>query len=114
MRLGFLLILLISSFCTTAQKVYKTPSGAKYHLSTCRMVDNVSASMTIMEALEAGLLPCKICKPPIVQGLGSSPIDKSKGTSKKYVQCKGITKAGTRCKHRTSIANGYCFQHNPD
>lgn len=30
------------------------------------------------------------------------------------VQCKGTTKKGTQCKHMTSIANGYCFQHNPD
>ena len=30
------------------------------------------------------------------------------------VQCKGTTKAGTRCKHMTSIANGYCYQHQPN
>ena len=30
------------------------------------------------------------------------------------VQCKGMTKKGTRCQHMTRIANGYCFQHNPD
>ena len=30
------------------------------------------------------------------------------------VQCKGLTKSGTRCKHMTRIANGYCFQHQPD
>jgi hypothetical protein len=29
------------------------------------------------------------------------------------VQCNGLTKKGTRCKHNTSIANGYCFQHQP-
>jgi hypothetical protein len=27
------------------------------------------------------------------------------------VQCKGITQSGTRCRHVTRIANGYCFQH---
>lgn len=27
------------------------------------------------------------------------------------VQCKGFTKKGTRCKHYTSNASGYCFQH---
>jgi hypothetical protein len=26
-------------------------------------------------------------------------------------QCFGLTKAGTRCKNMTRIANGYCFQH---
>jgi len=27
------------------------------------------------------------------------------------VQCKAYTKAGTRCKHQTSIGNGFCYQH---
>ena len=26
-------------------------------------------------------------------------------------QCKGITQKGTRCKHMTYNANGYCYQH---
>ena len=28
-------------------------------------------------------------------------------------QCKGITKAGARCKRKTSDADGYCYQHKP-
>lgn len=28
-------------------------------------------------------------------------------------QCKGITKAGARCKRMTSDADGYCYQHKP-
>jgi hypothetical protein len=31
----------------------------------------------------------------------------------KTEQCKGLTKKGTRCKHYTSNANGYCYQHQP-
>lgn len=38
-------------------------------------------------------------------GSGST---KKQGTS---VQCSGITKAGTRCKHMTYSENGRCFQH---
>ena len=28
-------------------------------------------------------------------------------------QCKGITKAGARCKRMTTDADGYCYQHKP-
>ncbi|WP_350028985.1 DUF5763 domain-containing protein [Flavobacterium terrisoli] len=43
----------------------------------------------------------------------ANPCHRGRGQSQ-TVQCKGTTKKGTRCKHMTSIANGYCFQHNPD
>ena len=97
----------------TSQTVYKTPSGAKYHLASCRMVNNVSKELPISEAIQLGLEPCKICKPPVLDLLSKSPTKRTSGESN-TVQCKGITKDGTRCKHMTSIANGYCFQHNPD
>ena len=35
-----------------AQAVFKTPSGAKYHLATCRSVKNVSEEKLIYKALE--------------------------------------------------------------
>lgn len=95
-----------------AQSVYKTPSGKKYHLATCRSVKNVSEKITLQEALEAGLEACKICKPK-QESAFASPIKKTEGTAK-GVQCKGYTKYGTRCKHFTKIGNGYCFQHQPD
>lgn len=105
------IVLLLLSFSSKAQIVYKTPSGAKYHLATCRMVKNVSEEITIAKAKELGLQPCKICNPQNIYASGSSSKQaQGQGTT---VQCKGITKAGTRCKHMTRIANGYCFQHQP-
>ncbi|MEP7255296.1 MAG: hypothetical protein ABI666_05940 [Ferruginibacter sp.] len=59
------LFVLLFSISLNAQTVYKTPSGAKYHLASCRMVKNVSEEMTIGKANESGLEPCKICSPPI-------------------------------------------------
>ena len=108
-----ILFLLLFSFTASSQTVYKTPSGEKYHLSTCRMVKNVSQELSLNEAMKKGLLPCKICNPPKFAGLNLISQKKAKGESK-TAQCKGNTKAGIRCKHRTSISNGYCFQHNPD
>ena len=106
----FTLLLLVLSMSLKAQMVYKTPSGKKYHLATCRMVKNVSEEITIQQAIELGLEPCKICNPP-TNNIPTG-VNKPQGQNN-TVQCKGLTKAGTRCKHMTSIANGYCYQHQP-
>jgi hypothetical protein len=110
--MGKIILLLLFSISVKAQDVYKTPSGQKYHLGTCHMVKNVSEKISPSKAIELGLEPCKICKPPAFNQLPPSS-KKAQGQSE-TVQCKGITKAGTRCKHMTRIANGYCFQHDPD
>jgi hypothetical protein len=103
--------LLLFSLVANSQSIYKTPSGKKYHLGTCRMVENVSQKITPEQAIESGLEPCKICKPDINQ-LKFSTANKAVGQNIS-VQCKGITKKGTRCLHKTHIANGYCYQHQP-
>lgn len=109
-----LIALLLLTSATYAQKIYKTPSGTKYHLGSCRMVQNVSEEISFEGAAEQGLQPCKICKPKDFKALGfSSQRNQARGQSQ-TVQCKGTTKKGNRCKHMTSIANGYCFQHNPE
>jgi hypothetical protein len=94
------------------QDVYKTPSGKKYHLGSCRMVENVSQKITLEDAVQLNLEPCKICKPNLVSS--SLLTNQTERGIDKTVQCRGITKSGARCKHHTRIANGYCFQHNPD
>ena len=111
---GIIVLVLLGCFCVSSvsgQTVYKTPSGKKYHLSTCRMVENVSEEITIEQARQSGLEPCKICRPDRNSST-SLPQKKAKGSAT-TVQCRGYTKAGTRCKHRTSIADGYCYQHRP-
>lgn len=105
------IILLLLSLSGKGQTVYKTPSGKKYHLESCRMVNNVSSEITLAEASALGLEPCRICRPKPLLIQGSN--HKAKGVNR-TVQCSGITKKGTRCRRMTSIANGYCFQHNPD
>ena len=111
----FLIILLTILFCSfsnrgISQNVYKTPSGKKYHLSSCRMVENVSKK--VVDDFHQ-LTPCKICKPPSKKFLqkGSLYSNKAVGESSS-VQCKGKTKKGTRCRHKTKLANGYCYQHS--
>ena len=111
LRIVFLLCFVGSGLMATAQDVYKTPSGKKYHLESCKTVRNVSEKITLKEAAEKGLEPCKVCRPsalPVPQNI----VNKAKGESK-TVQCNGFTKKGSRCRHMTSIADGYCFQHRP-
>jgi hypothetical protein len=107
-----LLFLLLFSLLANSQSVYKTPSGKKYHLGTCHMVRNVSEKITPEQAIGLGLEPCKLCKPDLNQ-LKLSAENKAVGKSAS-VQCKGLTKKGARCLHKTHIANGYCYQHQPN
>ena len=118
MRTFFLVLTCFLTISMSGQDIYKTPSGTKYHLESCRMVNNVSQKITLKNAAEKyGLGPCKICSPPSAlkygyQTINTTANNKSQGTDDAN-QCFGITKAGTRCKHYTSIGNDYCYQHNP-
>ena len=109
----FLFLFVLFSLNASAQTVYKTPSGNKYHLASCRMVKNVSSATSIEKAASMGLSPCKICKPPFKSRMGvmSAP-KKAKGVNG-LTQCKGRTKQGRRCSRKTRIGNDYCFQHIP-
>lgn len=42
---------------------FVTKAGKKYHLANCRMLNSASEEITIEDAKERGLEPCKICKP---------------------------------------------------
>lgn len=108
-----ILFFLLIPITFNAQSVFKTPSGKKYHLGTCRMLNNVSQEISLSTAVELGLEPCKICNPGFGNISTNEPIKHPSG-EKNTVQCKAMTKSGMRCRHMTSIANGYCFQHNPE
>ncbi|HQW11096.1 MAG TPA: DUF5763 domain-containing protein [Saprospiraceae bacterium] len=98
----------------SAQNVYKTPSGEKYHLASCRMVENVSKKLVTSQDIKTyNLDPCKICKPPLPARLsgGNSLTNKAVGEAAESVRCRGITQEGSRCRHTTKLANGYCYQH---
>ncbi|WP_312697498.1 DUF5763 domain-containing protein [Sphingobacterium mizutaii] len=116
------ILFVLSTFCLSAQTVYKTPSGTRYHTATCHHVKNVSKGLSISEAKKMGLSACTQCKPdqstqrgfvsPSNKGLGIKP-GEAQGAVPRSVQCKGTTKKGTRCKHMTRNVNGYCYQHEP-
>ncbi|WP_321301536.1 hypothetical protein [uncultured Sphaerochaeta sp.] len=45
--------------------VYVTPNGKKYHLKTCRILDNSSVvdEIILEDAISKGYEPCKACQP---------------------------------------------------
>ena len=47
----------------TSGEVYRTETGEKYHLEECICLKN-GFKITIEEAKELGLEPCKVCMPP--------------------------------------------------
>ena len=78
-----------------SQTVFKTPSGAKYHLATCRMVKNLSKEISASNAIKLGLTACKICNPQNIYAGAATPPQKAQGEAN-TVQCNGLTKSGTR------------------
>jgi hypothetical protein len=95
-----------------AQVFYKTPFGKKFHLANCSTVKNVSEEITFGQATKLGLEPCLVCHPETLLSAAVQTTQKAQGQSS-TVRCKGLTKAGSQCRHMTRIANGYCFQHQP-
>jgi len=63
------------------------------------------------KALQSYLDSCKMNKPVLNSKAPSA--ENKKAIQPNTVQCNGITKNGTRCKHFTHFANGYCYQHQP-
>ncbi|HEY4652687.1 MAG TPA: hypothetical protein VIG72_14810 [Pontibacter sp.] len=121
-HLLLLLFLFVAIVCQ-AQTVYKTKTGAKYHVQTCRYLKS-SFQTTVAEAQAEGLTACSVCKPasaattnavqrqessttPAVRAVTTSSSRSSSGS----VQCSGTTKAGNRCKRMTTSSNGRCYQH---
>lgn len=117
----FLLTLLLLAFICQAQTVYKTKTGSKYHVQTCHYLKSYIQT-TVAEAQAEGLSPCSVCSPSARSSSnslnayqnsesGKSLNTYSSSTSTESVQCSGTTKAGARCKRKTTSSNGRCYQH---
>lgn len=109
----------------TAQNVYITKTGEKYHKQTCRYLKYSKKEIKLKDAIERAYEACSVCKPEKVikkvtingnvpsRGKTITPRKKSVTSSKKSMasQCTGKTKSGSRCKRKTKNANGRCYQH---
>ncbi len=115
------LIFVVVTFNLSAQTVYTTKTGEKYHKSNCRYLKYSKKELPLERALAYGYLACSVCKPPkktktSIKSNSKSSITtshNSHSTSSKSVatQCTGKTKSGSRCKRKTKNANGRCYQH---
>lgn len=94
--LSFLLVV-FCSVRTSAQIVYASEKGEKYHTADCNLSGDAN-DMRLATAQKAGKKPCAVCKP-------------DKHFKDKTVQCKGKTADGTRCKRMTATRDAKCYQH---
>ena len=123
LSLFIVFITLISS--VTAQNVFVTKTGEKYHKKTCRYLKYSKKEIKLKEAIEKAYEACLVCKPEKVikkvtingnvpsRGKTITPRKKPSTSSKKSSasQCTGRTKSGSRCKRRTKSTSGKCYQH---
>jgi hypothetical protein len=116
-----LLFLILTLTAVQAQTVYKTKTGAKYHLPTCGYLKS-SFAISRPAALAEGLTACSVCKPgsgtanPTINAapvltIVSENKETTESTGSETVQCTGTTQAGNRCRRITKAANGRCYQH---
>ena len=47
--------------------VYRTPSGKRYHRADCSYVKGKAIPVSLEDAKESGLTPCKVCRPPALR-----------------------------------------------
>ena len=105
----------------SAQTVYTTKTGEKYHISNCRYLKYSKYSITIQKAKQLGYVACKVCKPTAentksntqlkAKSLTTTPKSSSSSKKAEATRCTGKTKSGTRCKRKTKNANSRCYQH---
>ncbi|MCX7037922.1 MAG: thermonuclease family protein [Spirochaetes bacterium] len=51
----------------SAQTVYITKTGGKYHVAGCRYLSKSSIAINLQDAFERGYGPCSVCRPPTVR-----------------------------------------------
>lgn len=104
----------------SAQTVYITNTGEKYHNSACRYLSRSKNAIELKEALSLGYDACKVCKPPREISASRTKEDERVNTKQPretqpdkdgQKQCHATTQKGARCKRITSSSNGKCWQH---
>lgn len=101
----------------SAQSVYITKTGTKYHKNTCHHLKYSKQEVTLDKALKLGLTACSVCKPTVGNGGGSDATSSKTNfqpstiKSTAATQCTGTTKSGARCKRMVKSGNGRCYQH---
>jgi hypothetical protein len=81
-QLVFLFFLLTASiYQATAQTVYVTENGKKYHAKNCSLAKTGKKGLTLAEAKKGGFEPCKACKAEAIKPEEKKPAP-AKGKTK--------------------------------
>ena len=116
-------VTMLYTISISAQTVYVTKTGEKYHKASCRYLKYSTKEIELEKAIALGFEACKVCKPSLVtkttannasneiKTLSASTTSSSSIKKTVATQCTGKTQAGTRCKRKTKNANGRCYQH---
>lgn len=111
------LILLALSFSTlaacqtaTADTVYVTETGVRYHTESCRYLKYSKKEITLKEAQKVGYTPCKVC---YRSSANNTTVKSNKTTTHKNTstRCQATTQKGTQCKRTASAGSSRCWQH---
>lgn len=120
LKIVVLFVAVVISYNISAQTVYTTTTGEKYHKSACHYLKYSKKAIKLDKAKALGYTACKVCKPTantnkeVSNSLTSNKKTKPKTTATKKraaTQCTGKTKSGKRCKRKTKNTSGRCYQH---
>lgn len=85
MMLGVLMTFLSAATFASADEVFITPNGTKYHKETCRLIKNKGTLSKVdkEQVVKEGYGPCKKCFAEDVAGAAQDAGDQAKGKNKK-------------------------------
>ena len=85
MMLGVLMTFLSAATFASADEVFITPNGTKYHKETCRLIKNKGTLSKVdkEQVVKEGYGPCKKCFAEDVAGAALDAGDQTKGKNKK-------------------------------
>ena len=114
LKLFLFIISVVYTSNISAQTVYITDTGEKYHSISCRYLKQSKHEVSLEKAQQRGYSACKVCKPSTKKSTSVKSATSSKTTSSTKstaTRCTGTTKSGSRCKRKTKSASGRCYQH---
>jgi len=121
-KLLIMSVFLTSAINVSAQTVFKSKSESKYHLLTCKYLEQSHDSLDLSFAIKKGFSPCGVCSPPTKVGEKSNAAPMSMGktemkpqmnssTNVAAKQCAFVDKDGKRCPGEIEAGSIYCWDH---
>ncbi|WP_242156371.1 hypothetical protein [Aestuariivivens sediminis] len=115
MKKVIFVLVFIMTVSLSAQTVFTTKTGEKYHKSTCHYLKYSKKEITLEKAKELNYMACSVCKPghskTEITTKASSLTNTSSIKKTTATQCTGKTQSGRRCKRMTKNSSGRCYQH---